>query len=624
MDRRDFLKKSSAGAIGLTLSQPVSALARGRTGGGPNILFIVVDEMRFPSVFPAGVKSAAEFLHKFMPNTHRLWQNGVKFAKHFTAASACTPSRGVLVTGLYSQQTWMMQTITSNPKEKFTITPVLDPLFPTYGKLLGKAGYQTPYFGKWHLSLLRTKHALEPYGFETQPTTLPDPTGANLQGSVGDPSHQFLNDAEIATAAASWLSQRQSGEAPWCCTVSFQNPHDHEYFWAGTEFQTYNGLFDGQSTYQPFTYYSNDKGVDYPPVVSWDDDILKNPPSYGYPALPPNWESTATVSANKPSTQILARAFIQFVWGGVSDDSSQTDFTIAPYPGIDGYGIGMAPFSYWQRSLDSYTQILGLVDQQIGAVVDALPPAVAANTVIVLTSDHGDYAGAHGLVANKVCTGYDEAYNVPLIVVDPTGQFVGDVDQVRHELTSSVDLFSMLVSLGYNGTRSWMTGKYAQIYGNRHDMIPMLKSASAPGRPYTLLVTDELTLGNYIFNEAPLHIVGLRTKNEKLVTYANWHSLTSRIDLKSLELEFYDYKTEGGRLELDNNPKDGRVPPLLKQLHGDIVPNELRARLPGILNYAQARAEQQYLEFAQLVLHPPKGQRSPKDLKNLLGFGFDA
>src|SRR5581483_11555281 len=61
MDRRDFLKKSSAGALGLTLSRPGSAFARNRSGG-PNILFIVVDEMRFPSVFPTGVKSAAEFL----------------------------------------------------------------------------------------------------------------------------------------------------------------------------------------------------------------------------------------------------------------------------------------------------------------------------------------------------------------------------------------------------------------------------------------------------------------------------------------------------------------------------------------------------------------------------------
>jgi len=621
MDRRDFIKKTSAGTLGLALSGPLGANAH-RAETGPNILFVVVDEMRFPSVFPAGVKDAGQFLKRFMPNTYRLWQNGVKFAKHFTAASACTPSRGVLITGLYSQQTWMMQTLTNGPNSKVSIPPVLDPVFPTYGKLLREAGYQTPYFGKWHLSLLHTDRALNRYGFGTN--TLPDPTGANLQGTVGDPSHNLLNDADIAAQAATWLSARQAGEQPWCCTVSFQNPHDHEFFWAGTEFQTYNNLFDSQSTYQPYNFYSTNNGTDYPPVVSWDDDILKSPPSFGYPTLPPNWESAATVAANKPSTQILARDFLGFVWGGVSDDPNQTQFSIAPYPGVDGYGIGLAPFSYWQRSLDSYTQILGIVDQQIGTVLNALPPDVASNTVVVLTSDHGDYAGAHGLVANKVCTAYDEAYNVPLIVSDPTGRFTGDIHHVREELTSSVDLFGLLVSLGHNGSTSWLTGKYAQIYGSRHDMIPMLKSASAPGRPYTLLVTDELTLGNYIFNDAPLHIIGVRTKDVKFATYAQWYPLTGKIRPKSMQFEFYDYATEGGRLELDNNVKDPRLPQMLKQLHFDILPNELRAPLPGALSYAQARAEEQYVTFAQLILHPPHGDRSPKTLKDWLGFGFDA
>jgi hypothetical protein len=42
-----------------------------------------------------------------------------------------------------------------------------------------------------------------------------------------------------------------------------------------------------------------------------------------------------------------------------------------------------------------------LVDKHIGAVVHALPPDVAANTVIVFCSDRGDYAGVHGFVSGK-------------------------------------------------------------------------------------------------------------------------------------------------------------------------------------------------------------------------------
>src|SRR5215469_1500665 len=113
MDRRGFLKAASAGGLSLALSQPLRTEAA--ASGPPNILFILVDEMRFPTVFPKGVNSPAEFLRRFMPNTYFLYQNGVKFTQHFTASTACTPGRGVLVTGLYSQQTWMVQTLKGGP-----------------------------------------------------------------------------------------------------------------------------------------------------------------------------------------------------------------------------------------------------------------------------------------------------------------------------------------------------------------------------------------------------------------------------------------------------------------------------------------------------------------------------
>jgi arylsulfatase A-like enzyme len=97
------------------------------------------------------VIDVGQFLHRFMPNVHSLWQRGVKFGRHYTAATACTPARGVLITGLYSQQSWLMLTLTNNPGES-ALTPPLNPAYPTFGKLLRKAGYRTPYIGKWHVS----------------------------------------------------------------------------------------------------------------------------------------------------------------------------------------------------------------------------------------------------------------------------------------------------------------------------------------------------------------------------------------------------------------------------------------------------------------------------------------
>ena len=72
--------------------------------------------------------------------------------------------------------------------------------------------------------------------------------------------------------------------------------------------------------------------------------------------------------------------------------------------------------------LDLYVKLQLEVDRHIGQVLRALDsrPEVAANTVIVFTSDHGEYGGSHGL-RGKGAAAYEEGIRVPLIVKDPRG-----------------------------------------------------------------------------------------------------------------------------------------------------------------------------------------------------------
>ena len=86
-------------------------------------------------------------------------------------------------------------------------------------------------------------------------------------------------------------------------------------------------------------------------------------------------------------------------------------------------GVGIAPFSYWQRGLDMYTLV-----QHDGRQADRQgdrrrPEEQLGNTVFVFASDHGEYAGAHGLLSGKIGTAYEEAIHIPLIVTDPSGRF---------------------------------------------------------------------------------------------------------------------------------------------------------------------------------------------------------
>jgi uncharacterized sulfatase len=266
---------------------------------------------------------------------------------------------------------------------------------------------------------------------------------------------------------------------------------------------------------------------------------------------------------------------------------------------------------------------MGLVDQRIGEVIRALPHDVAENTIIVFSSDHGEYAGAHGFVAGKAGSVYEEAFHVPLSIVDPTSRFGGDIAAERTGLTSSVDMLPLLVSLGHGGSRDWMTRDLAQIYGSRHDMLAMLRSASAPGRHSVLLATDELVLGQFNYNHSPLHLVGLRTSDAKLGTYAHWMSPEATVDRATLELEFYDYTTERGRAELESRPHDSQVAPMLRRLLDELIPNELRGPLPGRLADVQRQARERFLAFERLIdgLAPP--QQTARALNDIFGYGDD-
>ncbi len=649
MKRRDFLKSTTAVTGGLVtgIHKAAAHSSSGPVSGPkPNILFILVDELRYPSVFPSHISDAGEFLRCFMPNLHKLWRSGVKFGNYHTAANACTPARGTIISGLYSQQSWLMTTILSPPDPNpllAKLMPVLNPAYPTYGKLLQKAGYHTPYFGKWHVSIpQQSTGGLQAYGFEDY-STYPDPTGSNLQGTYGSDlastppplSQTFLSDKDTADVAVKFLQDRKPADSPWCMTVGFVNPHDKEFFPAGTEYKTVADLFAdpklNPTGLEQFTPYAEKAPATQ---VPWDQNALKSPRSYGYPELPPNWESTQDlIDRKKPTTQQFTKEFQEGEWGGVTDNPSQNkpaDRYIEEYPVAElKKGVVKMEFTYWQRALDSYTQIMSIVDTQIGRVVDALdslPSEIKDNTVIVFASDHGEYAGAHGLVQGKVGTLYQEAWHIPLIVVDRSERFTADIHKIRTGLASSVDLLGLLVGIGNLGTRDWMTGYLPAIYGSRLDMISMLKSASAPGRPYLLLATDEVSPDFFNWLNAPAHVLGVQTEAGKLGVYADWHTATSVINRSTVQTEYYDYSTESGRLELDNTVQGNQqAKRLYERLLLELIPQELQQPLPPPLRLQQEKSKVAHLIYRAIIANLPISvyENMGKDLSAITGWGAE-
>jgi arylsulfatase A-like enzyme len=521
-----------------------------RSGAGkPNILVIVVDQLRYPQWLPGTVAAAGGL----PPNIARLSEEGVSFARHYTASNDCTPARSAMLTGLYTHQTGCMITGGST----------LDPGFPTWGSMLREHGYRTRWYGKWHVS-----HGDNHWNAETGPPALARYgfAGATFPSPDGAPGQGWRVDPKIATDFEDWIAQVDRRE-PWCATVSFVNPHDIAW-WYG-----------------------------------WSDRVPEEAQAPSVATqLPPNFETPeALVAARKPRLQLSMQ------------ETAAASFGPVPFTGP---GVTDA----WLPFLDLYVKLQLEVDTHVGQVLEALAshPEVAANTVVIFTSDHGEYGGSHGL-RGKGAGAYEEAIKVPLIVKDPRGLLAADPELPREQLTSSVDLAPLLLTIA-GGSNAWRARRRYSHLAHRLDIARILEDPSAPGRPYVLHATDEVVTEFahelYAAN-APLHVTALRTDSAKFATYSNWQPGDIRVQAAGQERELYDYSGHAGRLEMHNSAGES---PLEAGLHGMLrqaFADELRRPLPPHLRAARRRGFRDYFGVATRAAVRAANRRAERELQSL-------
>ena len=98
-----------------------------------NVIFILTDDQRYDEL---------GFMNPVLqtPNMDKLASEGVHFSNAFVTTSLCSPSRASILTGQYMHNHGVVDNNSGVAKGAV--------FFPQY---LQKAGYQTAFFGKWHM-----------------------------------------------------------------------------------------------------------------------------------------------------------------------------------------------------------------------------------------------------------------------------------------------------------------------------------------------------------------------------------------------------------------------------------------------------------------------------------------
>jgi arylsulfatase A-like enzyme len=256
--------------------------------------------------------------------------------------------------------------------------------------VLQSAGYHTAYFGKWHIE---RSNRLENFGFDTYDVE----RYHQLQGLVEKDSPMLIRGAVQQKGYKEFLLYG-------VVDTPVEETPEYRLYADGVDFLRQAGqnpdrpwalFLSSEAPHDPYVvprpYYERYDPADISPPASFEDDLADRPGIYRR---------------------------IQRVWDSLE-------------------------WPHFAQATACYYAYCSLVDEQIGRLLAVLEETGQAdNTIIVFTSDHGDYMGAHRLMLKGIPP-FEEIYRVPLILHGPN---IPAGRQVQ-EIVSLLDLGPTLVNL---------------------------------------------------------------------------------------------------------------------------------------------------------------------------------
>ncbi len=313
----------------------------------PNVVVILVDDLRWDDIGIAG--------HPFSESLaiDQLAREGTRFINAFATTPLCSPSRAAILTGQYAHTNGIIDN---------TARDSASHRLPTFALPLAQAGYQTGFFGKWHMGNDDTRRpgwthwvAMKGQGEAIDPNLNVDGERLEVTGYVTDILTDYVVD----------FMKRSEGK--------------------------------------PFMVFLAHKAL-HPNVEQRDDGsvVQHQDQRAGFvPAERHRGRYADQVVPRRPNATVAPRG------------KPALERRIDPLP-LLGPATGTPDADVRDR-----LEMLLAVDESLSRIRGTLQEmGELDNTVIILTSDHGYFYGEHGLNEERRLA-YEETARIPVIVRYP-------------------------------------------------------------------------------------------------------------------------------------------------------------------------------------------------------------
>lgn len=348
-----------------------------------NILFIMGDQHRFDCIGAYGNHD----LHT--PHLDKLAEDGVLYKEHYTTYPVCTPARYSLLSGLYTHQHlgW---------SNHCTLAEGIE----TYPKVLRENGYHTVAVGKMHA----TPTYLD-MGFNKM--ILAEQDG---EGRYEDDYHRYLMEQGLIDKN-DIIDQRQE----------FRKKADNKYW------ETCGSMTSNLEEKHHSTTWITDRALEE--LEEWGRGHNMMLVSYVKPHHPFDPPAPYDTLYDPNQIELLP---------GYTESVSEVD-----------YEHGQGYFDHKTLTEAKLKQItahyygsITHMDHHIGRLIDKLKAkGLYEDTLILYTSDHGEYLGFHHMLL-KANYMYDPLAKVPLIMKYPKGAHSGHINE---QISCNLDIAPTLL-----------------------------------------------------------------------------------------------------------------------------------------------------------------------------------